>query len=83
MSYICHDVTQLDRREANIFIIVSFVGMSLSINHVVKIRQCSFMIQTSVRCVLSLRSSDKYSSMYDPAIAGCYNTLKCDSLTKL
>jgi hypothetical protein len=36
MSYAYHDVTQLDGREANIFIIVSSVGMPLSINHVVK-----------------------------------------------
>jgi hypothetical protein len=36
MSYAYHDVTQLDGREANIFIILSSVGMSLSINHVVK-----------------------------------------------
>jgi hypothetical protein len=44
MSYACHDVTQLDEREANIFIVISSVGMSLSINHVVKTRRCSFMI---------------------------------------
>jgi hypothetical protein len=36
MSYACHNVTQLDRREANIFIVISSVGMSLSISHVVK-----------------------------------------------
>jgi hypothetical protein len=35
MSYACHAVTQHDGREANIFIVISSVGMSLSINHVV------------------------------------------------
>jgi hypothetical protein len=83
MSSACHDVTQLNGREANIFIVVSSIGMSLSINHVVKTRGCSFMIQASVQSVLSLRSSVKCSLMYDPAIVSCYNTLKCDSLTKL
>jgi hypothetical protein len=83
MSYACHDVTQLDGREANIFIVVSSVGMSLSINHVVKTRRCYFMIQASMQSMLSLRSSNKYSSMYGPAIVTCYNTLKCASLTKL
>jgi hypothetical protein len=27
MLYTCHDVTELDGREANIFIVISFVGM--------------------------------------------------------
>jgi hypothetical protein len=36
MSYACRDVTQLDGQEANIFIFISFIGMSFSINHVVK-----------------------------------------------
>jgi hypothetical protein len=83
MSYVCHDVTQLDGREVNIFIVISSVGMSLSINHVVKTRRCSFMIQASVQAVLSLRSCDKCSLMYNSAITSCYNTLKCASLTKL
>jgi hypothetical protein len=83
MSYTCYDVTQLDRREANIFIIVSSVGMSLSINHMVKTCWCSFVIQASVRSVLSIRSSNKCSLMYDPTILTCCNTLKCASLTKL
>jgi hypothetical protein len=83
MLYAYYDVTQFDRREANIFIVISSVGMSLSINHVVKTRRCSFMIQTSVRYVLSLRSSDKCSLMYGSAIARCGNTLKCASHTKL
>jgi hypothetical protein len=81
MSYACHDVTQLDGREANIFIIVSSVGMSLSINHVVKTRRCSFIIHASVWFVLSLRSSDKCSLMYGPAITSYCNTLKYASLT--
>jgi hypothetical protein len=54
MPYSCHDVTQRDGREANIFIIISSVGISLSVNHVVKTRQCSFMIHASVRPMLSL-----------------------------
>jgi hypothetical protein len=83
MSYACHDVTQLDGREANNFIIISSVGMSLSINHMVKTRWCSFMIQASMRHVLSLHSSDKCSSMYDSVIVSCCNILKCASLTKL
>jgi hypothetical protein len=45
MSYAYHDITQLDGREANIFIVISSVGMCLFINHVVKTRRCSFMIQ--------------------------------------
>jgi hypothetical protein len=44
MSYACHDVTQLDGWEANIFIVVPSIGMSLFINHVVKTRRCSFVI---------------------------------------
>jgi hypothetical protein len=83
MSYTCHDVTQLDGRESNIFIVISSVGMSLSINLVVKTRQCSFMIQTSVWHVLSLRGSDKCPLMYDSAITSCCNILKCASLTKM
>jgi hypothetical protein len=83
MSYVCHDVTQFDGPEANIFIVISSVEMSLSINHVVKTRRCSFMIQTSVQSVLSLYSSDKCSLMYDSAITSCCSTLKCASLTKL
>jgi hypothetical protein len=83
MSYACHDVTQFDEREANIFIVISSVGMSLSIKRVVKTRRCSIMIQASVQHVLSLRSSDKCSSMYGLAIARCCNTLKYASLTKL
>jgi hypothetical protein len=54
MSYTCHDVTQLDGQEASIFIVISFVGISLSINHVVKTYRCSFMIHASVRPMLSL-----------------------------
>jgi hypothetical protein len=53
MSHACHNVTQLDGREASIFIVISSVGMSLSINHVVKICRCSFMIQAFVRHVFS------------------------------
>jgi hypothetical protein len=83
MSYACYDVTQLDGREANIFIVVSSVDMSLSINHVVKTRRCSFVIQASVRSVLSLRCSNKCSSIYGPAITIYCNTLKCALLTKL
>jgi hypothetical protein len=51
MSYACYDVTQLDGQEVNIFIIISSVGMFLSINHVVKTCRCSFMIQSSVQSV--------------------------------
>jgi hypothetical protein len=83
MSYTCHDVTLLDGREVNIFIIISSVGMSFFINHVVKTPQCSFMIQESMWSLLSLRNYDKCSSMYGPAITSCCNTLKCASLTKL
>jgi hypothetical protein len=83
MSYACHDITQLDELDTKIFIFVSSVGMSLSINHVVKTRRCSFVIQASVQSVLSLHSSNKCSSIYDPTITICYNTLKCASLTKL
>jgi hypothetical protein len=83
MSYACHDITQLDGREFNVSIVISSVGMSFLINHVVKTHRCSFMIQESVRSVLSLRNSDKCSSMYDLAIMSCYNTLKCVSLTKV
>jgi hypothetical protein len=83
MSYACHNVTQLDGHEANIFIVISSVGMSFSINHVVKTRRCSFIIQESVWSLLCLRSSDKCSSMYGPAIASYCNTLKCAPLTKL
>jgi hypothetical protein len=49
-----HDATQLDGQEASIFIVISSVGISLSINHVVKTRQCSFMIHASMRPMLSL-----------------------------
>jgi hypothetical protein len=59
MSYACHNVTQLDGREASIFIVISSVSISLSINHVVKIRRFSFMIHASVRPMLSLQSSDE------------------------
>jgi hypothetical protein len=50
MSYAYHDVTQLDGQEAKIFIVISSVGMSLSINHVVKIRRCSGICAV---CVIS------------------------------
>jgi hypothetical protein len=83
MSYACHDVTELDGREASIFIIISSVGISLSINDVVKTRRYTFMIHASVRPMLSLRSSDKYSSMYDVVISSYCGTLKCTSLTEL
>jgi hypothetical protein len=83
MSYACHDVTQLDGQEANIFIVISSIGMCLSINYVVKTRRWSFMIQTFVRSVLSPHSSDKCSSMYSSIITSCYNTVKCASLIKL
>jgi hypothetical protein len=46
MSYACHDVTQLDRRVVSI--IISSIGISLFINHVVKTHWCSFMIHASV-----------------------------------
>jgi hypothetical protein len=83
MSYACHDVTQLDRREASIFIIISSIGISLSINHVVKTRRYSFMIHASVRPMLSLRTLDKCSSIYSAAILSYCSTLKCVSLTEL
>jgi hypothetical protein len=83
MSYACHDVTQLDGREANIFIVITSIGISLSINHVVKTRRCSFMIHAYVWSVLSLHSPNKCLSMYGLAIATYCNTLKCASLTKV
>jgi hypothetical protein len=83
MSYTCHDATQLDGREASIFIVISSIGISLSINHVVKTRRCSFMIHASVRPMLSLRSSDNCSSIYGAAISSCCSTQKCASLTEL
>jgi hypothetical protein len=83
MSYDCHNVTQLDGRETSIFIVISSVGISLSINHVVKIRWCSFMIHASMCPMLSLRSSDKCSLIYGAAISSCCSTLKCTSLTEL
>jgi hypothetical protein len=52
-AYACHDVTQLDGREASIFIVISFVGIFLSINHVVKTHRCSFMTHASVWPMLS------------------------------
>jgi hypothetical protein len=48
MSNAYHGVTPLDGLEANIFIVASSVGMSLSVNHVVKTRRCSFIIQAFV-----------------------------------
>jgi hypothetical protein len=54
MSYAYHDITQLDGREDSIFIVIYSIGISLSINHVVKICHCSFMIHASVRPILSL-----------------------------
>jgi hypothetical protein len=83
MSYVCHDVTQLDGREVSIFIVISSVGITLSINHVVKTRWCSFMIHAYVWPMLSLRSSDKCSSIYDAKILSCCSTLKCVSLIEL
>jgi hypothetical protein len=75
MSYACYDITQLDGREANIFIVICFVGISLC--------WCSFMIHASVRPMLSLWSSDKCSSMYGAVISSFCSTLKCASLTEL
>jgi hypothetical protein len=83
MSYAYHDVTKLDGREASIFIIISSVGISLSINHVVKTCRCFFMIHASVRRMLSLRSSDKCSSIYGTTISSYCSTLKYASLTEL
>jgi hypothetical protein len=80
MSYACHDVTQFDGRETSIFIVISFVGISLSNNHVVKTRQCSFIIHASVWPMLSLWSSDKCFSIYGAVILSCCSTLKCASL---
>jgi hypothetical protein len=83
MSYACHNVTQLDGQDDSIFIVISSIGISLSINHVVKTRQCSFMIHVSVRPMLPLQSTNKCSSMYDAAISSSCSTMKCASLTEL